>query len=229
MRHIITNKNQRIAGISGKTTRTRRSSIPPQVRTVKGNSYKKAQKTQKSKRLLCLLCLFAGVPFRVFQSTMQIVNCTSPGAGAAVIGRSTENFFAVGQGHTSTIDVVRTILRHESFDRNGIAGLERIFSPTLPAQTVRGTAFNSVARYLAGLVFHIDVIINVRIHPLHFRDCTCKLDRLAPVVLRSKRMVRQCRRYGAQNTEGNSHKTEYTASHCETSLDVDYLVELSDY
>ena len=52
-------------------------------------------------------------------------------------------------------------------------------------------AFDGIVRDFAVLVFYIDVIIDVWIGPLHLCHCSADLDRLARIVLRRKRVVRQ--------------------------------------
>src|SRR5207249_11626063 len=93
---------------------------------------------------------------------------TSSSSGSAIIRICAKNSFAIRQGHGSSVHMIRSVFGEESVDSHGVAVLQRILAPALAAQTVWRTAFNCIIRHLAGCVFHIDVVIDVRIHPFDF-------------------------------------------------------------
>src|SRR5438067_3843985 len=70
--------------------------------------------------------------------------------------------------------MVGPVLGLEPIHSDGISCLQRILPPTLPAEAVRRATFDCIIRYLAGLVFHIDVIVDVRIRPIYFCDRACE-------------------------------------------------------
>src|SRR5262245_8930460 len=129
------------------------------------------------------------IRFLMSRGSSLTVSC-SVSSRTAII-RSTEYTPAIRQRHVSAIYMVRPVLCLESFHRDGVSGVQRILSPTLPAKVIRSAAFDGVIRCLAGCILDVDVIVDMRIHPLHFRDGACKLDGLIPIVFGGKRMVCQ--------------------------------------
>src|SRR6266571_4505744 len=91
-------------------------------------------------------------------------------------------------------------------DGYDVSGLERILAPTPPAKTVRRPARDRIVRYLAAGVLHINVVVNMRVHPFHFRDHTGELDRPILVVFCRERVVRKRRRgEGCEKSESRSY------------------------
>src|SRR5262245_29524299 len=125
--------------------------------------------------------------------------------GWGVVSGPREYFLAIRQDHASRIDGIRSVFCSPPVDGYGIAGLERVFPPTVPVQTVRRPAFTCVIDNLAGgFIFRIDVEIDVRIHPLHFRDFAGELDRFVSVILRCERVVSDSRARSRHQTENDA-------------------------
>src|SRR5207249_10108289 len=99
--------------------------------------------------------------------------------------------FHIRQRYGSAIDVIRAILRHIAFDGYEVSGLQRILAPTPPAKTVWRPALDRIVRYFAAGVLHINVVVDMRVHPFHFCDETCELQRPILIVLYLERVERK--------------------------------------
>src|ERR1700733_2898406 len=105
---------------------------------------------------------------------------------------------------------VRSVARAPAEYRYRITGLHGVPSPSLPDQHIGWKAFKFPVDYVAGVVLHVQIIMNVRILPVHLGDNAGDRDRFRVVVFRPKRMVRECRSRNQECESGgqevSSHK-----------------------
>src|SRR5437016_13628099 len=99
---------------------------------------------------------------RRFQFNLAISWCVLR-TRAAIVRGATKDPFTAWQRDCSAIHVVRSVLGLEAVHRDRVSRLQRILSPTLSAKAVRGATLNCIIRYLAALVFHVDIVVDVRI------------------------------------------------------------------
>src|ERR1019366_7908807 len=109
--------------------------------------------------------------------------------------------------------MVRSVLGLVTVHRDQAAPTERILPPALPAETSRRTAFDGIVDNLAVLGLHINILVNMGIHPFHLSHGPSNLDGLIGVVLGRKRMMCQCRQRGAGQSEGCGKNGEGFRSH----------------
>src|SRR5215831_4085363 len=87
---------------------------------------------------------------------------------------------------------VRSILRSGPFHSDDHTDFHCDACPALTSETIWTAHLTTPVRDLAGLwILHIDVEVNVRIHPLDFRHNTGEIDSLTRVELGRKRMMGQ--------------------------------------
>src|SRR5260221_8335439 len=94
-----------------------------------------------------------------------------PSARAAVIRGAREDLLPIRQNNAAGVDGIRSVFCSRAIHGYGVADFQRIFSPAVSVETIRCAAFASVVDDLAGcLVLHVDIEIDVWIHPLDFGD-----------------------------------------------------------
>src|SRR5712691_5597140 len=90
-------------------------------------------------------------------------------------------------GDVAGVRYVRSILRSRPFHADDHTDFHRVARPALTSEPIWTTHLTTPVRDLAGLwILHIDVEVNVRIHPLDFRKNTGEIDGLTRVELGCK-------------------------------------------
>src|SRR5271170_8443633 len=90
---------------------------------------------------------------------------------AAGAGRRAGSLLAaVGPRDFARVRKVRSIARAPAEYRYRIARLHGVPSPSLPDQHIGWKAFKFPVDYVAGVVPHVQIIMNVRILPVHLGD-----------------------------------------------------------
>src|SRR6266566_4561773 len=146
-------------------------------------------------------------------------SCAAPlvrwSAGKSISGAA-ENLAAVGERYGPSIDVMQSRLPgQEPFHGHDVADLQGILFPAAAVKNIRRSAFNGPVLHLAAGILHVDVIVDVGIHPFDLGHRSFQRYRLFLVILRCSGVMRR-HRLRRQNNPDN-HGSKQSASHRNTS------------